>query len=101
MREIYRAHQHNGRRDAQDITVIPYFRADSATRFASARMSRHGVPPTTHYHVQRGVERLRSLKSPRLSFHAAYKTFPSSAIYQVKCLCLVREIRSHCLHVFY
>lgn len=63
MREIYRAHQHNGRRDAQDITVIPYFRADSATRFASARMSRNGVPRTTHYHVQRGVERLRSLKS--------------------------------------
>lgn len=43
MREIYRAHQHNGRRGAQDITVIPYFRADSATRFA---LSLHRAPPT-------------------------------------------------------
>lgn len=27
MREIYWPHRHNGRRDVQDITVIPYFRA--------------------------------------------------------------------------
>lgn len=32
MREIYWPHRHNGRRDAQDITVIPYFRAMHGVR---------------------------------------------------------------------
>lgn len=40
MREIYWPHRHNGRRDAQDITVIPYFRAPRArARATSERRS--------------------------------------------------------------
>jgi len=37
MREIYWPHRHNGRRDAQDITVIPYFRAMRARRGVARR----------------------------------------------------------------
>lgn len=66
MREIYWAHQHNGRRDAQDITVIPYFRADSGTRFASPRLS-HRIPAARASNkritIPRSVAWLRSLKS--------------------------------------
>lgn len=39
MREIYWPHRHNGRRDAQDITVIPYFRALCARELEAPKRS--------------------------------------------------------------
>lgn len=65
--------------------------------------------PKTHYpmwRVQRGVERLRGFKSERLSLPSfppspsvfAYKNVTS--LRRVKCLCLLREIRSCYLHVY-
>jgi len=44
MREIYWPHRHNGRRDAQDITVIPYFRAMRARARARRGVARRSAP---------------------------------------------------------
>lgn len=105
MREIYRAHQHNGRRDVQDITVIPYFRATrqrNSIRLGShvpQRRASNNALPCAAWRRTASKLKIGLIIIPRC-LQNVFPPLPHSLL-RLECLCLLREIRARGLRLFF